>query len=366
MFILNMYSQNQQLTNQSIIDMINIGFTGDVVIAKIKTSSCLFDTDIESLKQLKENGVSGDIITAMIETLPANTGIFNRLSKNSGIYVKIGNDLKRIYPTPFSGGNTNTLGSALTYGLADSDVKAVMFGAHSKNVIKTRTPEFYFRFNQDGNLNSGNWWFSTASSPSEFILVKLDSKSDKRELYTGSANVYTGTSWGVDEKNIVRFSIEILSDYEFKVIPEQPLPAGEYCFLYQGMIPQGGYTNMSAFDFSIPAVLNRQPKYKINDLVYIKTFLIPSEATVVGYEEIDNDIIYTIQYRKTGITENVSESKCFSTPKEAKSYKKPKYDELEREYRILNHKYEDCQKKIVHMEKYIEDLQDVISSLKKQ
>lgn len=123
---------------------------------------------------------------------------------------------------------------------------------------------------------------------------------------------------------------------------------------------------MSAFDFSIPAVLNRQPKYKINDLVYIKTFLIPSEATVVGYEEIDNDIIYTIQYRKTGITENVSESKCFSTPKEAKSYKKPKYDELEREYRILNHKYEDCQKKIVHMEKYIEDLQDVISSLKKQ
>ena len=362
----NSYSQNQQLTNRSISDMVDIGFSDDVIIAKIKTSSCLFDTDIETLKSLKESGVSNEVITAMIEStsLSVNNSAIGK--QNSGIYVKIGKDLKRLYPTPFSGGSTNTLGSALTYGIASSDVKTIMLGAHSKNVIKTQNPEFYFRFNYGDNLNSANWWFSTASSPSEFILIKLETKGDKREMYTGSANVYTGTSWGINEKSIVKFTIETLSDYEFKVIPEKPLPAGEYCFIYQGMIPQGGYVNMSAFDFSIPSVLSRKPKYEINDIVYIKTFLLPSEATVIGYKEVDNDIVYTIRYGNTGMVEDIIEGKCFSSSDEARSYKKPKYDELEKEYRSLNHKYEDCQKKIVHMEKYIKDLQDVISSLNKK
>ena len=91
-----------------------------------------------------------------------------------------------------------------------------------------------------------------ASSPNEFALVRLTTKKGRRELETGSVNLYAGTSIGVDEKNHIQIDIEKIDDYTFKVKPRYFLNTGEYCFYYQGSIPQGGYNNQSVFDFSIP------------------------------------------------------------------------------------------------------------------
>ena len=72
----------------------------------------------------------------------------------------------------------------------------------------------------------------------------------------GKVNIYAGNSVGVDEKNVIKFDIEVLSDNEFKVIPAWFLEPGEYCFYYQGIVPVGGYSNQAVFDFSVPDNFN--------------------------------------------------------------------------------------------------------------
>lgn len=60
-------AQDEVLTNQSITDMLELGFSNDVIVTKINTSKNNFDTSIQALKELKEKGVSNDIIVAMMQ-----------------------------------------------------------------------------------------------------------------------------------------------------------------------------------------------------------------------------------------------------------------------------------------------------------
>lgn len=55
------------LTNHDVVDMVKTGLSNDVVIAKIKTSSCQFDTSTEALKDLKAAGISDSVILAMVQ-----------------------------------------------------------------------------------------------------------------------------------------------------------------------------------------------------------------------------------------------------------------------------------------------------------
>ena len=55
------------LNNQSVIDMIELGFEDQVIIDKIESTNSDFDTSIETLKLLKESGASPVILSAMIK-----------------------------------------------------------------------------------------------------------------------------------------------------------------------------------------------------------------------------------------------------------------------------------------------------------
>ncbi len=59
--------QPQALTNKDIIDLAKVGFNQDIVIAKIKSSKCEFDTSPSALKELKAAGVPDGVILAMIQ-----------------------------------------------------------------------------------------------------------------------------------------------------------------------------------------------------------------------------------------------------------------------------------------------------------
>ena len=59
-------AQNEKLTNQSILDMIELGFSEDVILTKIKTSEVDFDTSIDALKELKSKGVGDAIIMSIM------------------------------------------------------------------------------------------------------------------------------------------------------------------------------------------------------------------------------------------------------------------------------------------------------------
>lgn len=250
------FAQNEKLTNQSILDMIELGFSEDVILTKIKTSDVDFDTSIDALKELKSKGVGDAIIMSIMNGDKKQEETKGDITENrTGIYINNNGQYTKILPTVFSGSKTNTLGASFSYGIASAKIKSVMNNAESTNVITTDTPEFWFYFaqkdNDSFNVGASNWWFASATSPNEFALVKLNKKKNKRELVTGKVNVYSGTSIGVDEKYTIPFSIEIINDFTYKVVPKETIEPGEYCFFYQGTIPQGGFTNQSVFDFSI-------------------------------------------------------------------------------------------------------------------
>jgi len=241
------YSQ-EKLTNQSIIDLTELGFGPDVIISKINSSDVMFDASIKQLKLLKSKNVASEVISLMIQKC--------KVEIESGIFFKENNDLRKIEPSVFSGTKTNVFGAILTAGIASAKVKSYINNAHSSNKLISDNQVFIFQFDK-GNKNelgSGDWWFKMASSPNEFVLTKLkvSSKRNQRELITGKANGMTGNSqMGIDSKNAVQLNIENLGKGKYRVKPAKTLKKGEYCFFYQGTIPAGGYSNQSIFDFSV-------------------------------------------------------------------------------------------------------------------
>lgn len=354
--------QNEILTNQSIIDLLSIGMSDDIIIAKIKSSKSDFDTSVESLKTLKESGASDSILMEMMGTSKPAITLQEAASDKLGIYVKEGNGHRKIYPSAFIGKSVSTLGVALSFGLANADVVSSIQGAHSHNKLDKNSPEFHFFFERSNN--NPNNIFQIASSPYEFILTRLESDNDTRHLVTGSANAYAGQKIGVNPESLIKFKVSPISETEFIVIPETPLPAGEYCFLYQGTVSQGNSNVQSVYDFSVPEVkVNLKSKFKLGDIVWIKGLIIPSSGEIVRIKESGGLFIYTLRMSNTGVEERVLEQNCYLSSDEAKSARKPKYKELEEAYLRLKI---DSEKKISEYQSYIKDLREVIDELNKQ
>ena len=55
------------LANKDVVDMLKAGLTPSIVIAKIKTSICSFDTSPAALQALKAAGVPDEVILVMVE-----------------------------------------------------------------------------------------------------------------------------------------------------------------------------------------------------------------------------------------------------------------------------------------------------------
>lgn len=62
------------LTNQDVVDLVKTGLSDDIVVAKIKGSSCQFDTSPASLKDLKAAGISDAVILAMVQASSSPVG----------------------------------------------------------------------------------------------------------------------------------------------------------------------------------------------------------------------------------------------------------------------------------------------------
>lgn len=270
--IQHVLAQTEILNNQSVLDMVGLGFSEEVIIAKIKNSNTDFDTSIEALKIFKEKGLSDNIITTILNNskFSCEEDSIVEEKRKLGIFINEDGEIRKILPTVFSGTKTNTLGSSLSYGLASSSIKTVLNNSTSINITRHSRPEFIFFFarpSDQTNNNGSNWYFFSAESPNEFVLVKLSQRKRTRELQTGSVNIYAGVNRGIDENNTIPFDIINIDDYTYKVVPKEPLENGEYCFFYQGAIPQGGYNMKSVFDFSLQAekILS---KYNVEQTVW--------------------------------------------------------------------------------------------------
>jgi len=240
----------ETITNQVVIEMVELGLDDDIIRTKINTSNVKFNSSLKELKRLKSKGVSSTIISLIASK--------SKTKSKTGIYFDNNGKLKLIQPSVFSGSKSNNFAARLTSGIVSNKIKSVIVNSHSSNTVTNQEFTFLFSPDNDGNAlsNTGreNWWFKTATSPNEFVLVRLKvkEKRNQRELVTGKGNGFTGNAQiGVEGKNTISVSIQDLGNGKFKVTPNQRLTTGEYCFFYQGTIPQGAFTNQSIFDFSI-------------------------------------------------------------------------------------------------------------------
>ena len=259
------------LSNDDVIKMVQAKLGDAVIVAKIKASACKFDTSTDALIKLKQSGVSDVVLAAMAEggntsgapgagstAAPPPDPNDPNSPHDSGIYYLRqdpgGHQMTQIEPTIYSQGKVGgAFTSAMTYGLKKVKMKAVVEGGRAALRITESRPIFYFYFEGKGSSQSFAGAFSAfalASSPNEFILGKLNSKKDSREMIIGQMGAF-GSSTGTRSEDNIALDSQKVAPGIYKVLPRSDLQPGEYCFYYGAGSAGGGQAGAKIFDFGI-------------------------------------------------------------------------------------------------------------------
>jgi hypothetical protein len=263
----------ETLTNASVIELVKAGIGNDAVIAKIKATPGNYNLNTDDLIALKNEGVPGDVIAAMIAgpskpeaaaPVMSLTDINPMTPHPSGVYLidTRANRLDRIDPTVSNQAKTGGIwGYAFTAGIASMSIKVAISGEAARVVAPSATPAFYFFFDASNpaTANITSSWAAgsaqTVSSPSEFTLIQLMEKKGRREARVGSKNI-GGMKTGVMDHDRIPFDYQMVRDGVYKVTPKEPLEAGQYGFIYAltggGT---GGAMTARIFDFSVPSTV---------------------------------------------------------------------------------------------------------------
>ncbi len=255
----------KRLTNQDVIDMTALGLSDDVIIAKIRSVSgdgLKFDTSVEGLKALKAAKVSDAVIKVMVNPTPAPAPVIvaataisndpNLPPPEVGVYWKDAQTFVLIQGMTVTQAKVGgRAGSFFTNGMRSEHWDATVAGPTSNNRVKDRQPVFYF-YVPDGD------------TAADYVLIKLEKKSDHREFQVGSFGGVTGGKSGVKKDKEIPFHAEHVGIRVYKVTLESSLKPGEYGFFLgtgaqsnmsggnMGSARSGGSASGRVYDFSIP------------------------------------------------------------------------------------------------------------------
>jgi len=258
----------KRFTNQDIIEMAKLGLSDEVIIAKIRQAyetgadAVSFDTSVDGLRSLKAASVPDSVIKVMINPAPPPAPVIAGASPISvdpnlpppevGVYWRDQGKFMRIQGQAVT--NTKTggkAGSLFTNGLRNQHWDATIEGHTSRNIIRDRQPIFYL-YVPDGNDSS------------DYVLIKLNKKSDHREFQIGSFGGITGGKSGVQKEKEIPFRAEHVGIRMYKVtLSEEDLKPGEYAFFMgtgqsntmagaHGGNRSGGSASGRVWDFTIP------------------------------------------------------------------------------------------------------------------
>jgi hypothetical protein len=257
----------KRFTNEDVIGMAKLGLTDDVIIAKIRAMSAAgdamsFDTSVDGLKKLKAEGVPDSVIKAMINPTAAGPTVIAATSATPmtvdpnlpppevGVYWKDRANFVLLQGQALT--NTKAggkAGSFFTNGMRNQHWDATLAGPTSKNVVRERRPLFYL-YVPDG------------SDGADYVLIKLNKKSDHREFQVGSFGGITGGKSGVKKDKELGFKAEHVGIRMYKVTLDEDLKPGEYAFFMgtgqgatmagaHGGNRSGGNATGRIYDFSI-------------------------------------------------------------------------------------------------------------------
>jgi hypothetical protein len=232
------FSQSgKPLTNDDVIQMVKGGFDESTTIAAIDSAPANYDTSVQALLALKAAGVSEKVISAMLAatkkksegTKPAAVATAPAPAANPdvpedmGVYTKLKGSLAEVYAEVVSWKSGGVGKSMLTGGFTKGHVNATVSGPKSK--LQLGTPiEFVIKC-------------AEGVTPSEYMLLKLDEKGDRREFRAVTGGVYHSSS-GL-EKDAIKFDFQKIAPRTYK-IALAALKKGEYGFLPPGSGSVGG------------------------------------------------------------------------------------------------------------------------------
>lgn len=261
-------SLRKRLSNQDVIEMTKLGLSDDVIIAKIRkvydagTDRVSFDTSVDGLKALKAANVSEPVIKVMINPTPAPAPIVGGSATpmtvdpslpppEVGVYWRDEGKFVLVQgQTVVNAKAGGKAGSMFTYGLRNEHWDATIEGPTSKNMVRERQPVFYL-YVPDG------------ADSSDYVLLKLNKKGNRREFQIGSFGGITGGKSGVKKEKEVQFHAEHLGIRIYKLTMDEALKPGEYGFFMgtgigntmtasRGGSRSGGAASGRIWDFTIP------------------------------------------------------------------------------------------------------------------
>lgn len=232
---LSLAQSGKPLTNDDVVQMVKGGFDESTTIAAIEAADTNFDTSVQALMALKAAGVSEKTISAMLaatkkksEAAKAATQASTALAapaaapnpdvpEDAGVYVKLKGSLAEVYAEIVDWKSGGVGKSLLTGGLTKGHVNAVVKGPKSKLQIG-EPMEFTIKCVE-------------GVTPSEYLLLKLDEKGDRREFRAVTGGVYHSS--GGAEKNAIKFDFQKIAPRTYKIVVTG-LKKGEYGFLPPG------------------------------------------------------------------------------------------------------------------------------------
>src|SRR6267378_5033058 len=235
---------NKPLTNDDVVQMVKGGFDESTTVAAIDAADTNFDTSVQALMALKTAGVSEKVISAMLGATkkkaeaakPAASAVAAAAPTSTpapaanpdvpddiGVYTKLKGSLAEVYAEVVSWKSGGVGKSFLTGGMTKGHVNATVSGSRSK--LQLGTPiEFVIKC-------------AEGVTPSEYMLLKLDEKGDRREFRAVTGGVYHSS--GGAQKDAIKFDFQKIAPRTYK-IALAGLKKGEYGFLPPGGGSVGG------------------------------------------------------------------------------------------------------------------------------
>ena len=234
------FSQTKPLTNDDVVQMVKGGFDESTTIAAIEAADTNFDTSVQALLALKAAGVSEKVISTMLAATkkkaevpkpaatPAPTAAPAAAAnpdvpEDIGVYVKVKGTLAEMYAEVVSWKSGGVGKSMLTGGFTKGHVNATVSGPKSKLQIATPV-EIVVKC-------------AEGVTASEYTLLKLDEKGDRREFRAVTGGVYHSS--GGLEKDAIKFDFQKIAPRTFKILLTG-LKKGEYGLLPPGSGSVGG------------------------------------------------------------------------------------------------------------------------------
>ena len=217
----------ETLNNAAIVELQKMSLGDGVILEKIKTSKCNFDTSLSGLKQLKEANVSSAVIQAMVATkssvssAPAAATFANSndplAMHPGGVWVLQGKTMSRVeYLRPVMG----TKGSGYNpWTGATFEQFVYLPGTKSKLQLSERRPTFYFYFVTEPVGLASLFTFNAIFARFVFEVVASDTRESHHTICEGVFFLYVDAPVGDASDNAFEyFTNSILKEFHLLVL----------------------------------------------------------------------------------------------------------------------------------------------------